>query len=130
MDMYAGKFVDQEEAGNAATELICLEEYTPPNVILLPDYIASLERYTEKECRRLCRQIAEIIKLSHESGMAHRNLQLNNFFVDRSVRIQIFPCLFGCLFVYFESGSLAGSKIILSSFYSSLANLSSVCFAA
>jgi serine/threonine protein kinase len=84
--MYAGRFVNQEEIGRATDGLICLEEYTPPNAMMLPNYVASLTRYTEKDCRQLCRQIAEIIKLSHESGMAHRNIHLNNFFVDSAVR--------------------------------------------
>jgi serine/threonine protein kinase len=65
---------------------------------MLPNYVASLNRYTEKDCRQLCRQIAEIIKLSHGSGMAHRNLHLNNFFVDRAVSYYPLP-IFGSIYV-------------------------------
>jgi len=65
---------------------ICVEEMTPANLKVLPHYIASLPSYTEKQCRKLCRQMAEIIKLSHDNGMAHRNIHMNNWLVDKRVR--------------------------------------------
>jgi serine/threonine protein kinase len=56
--------------------------------LMLADHVASLSRYTEKDCRRICLEIAHIIKLSHDNGMAHRNLHLNNFVVGQNVSLQ------------------------------------------
>ena len=65
--------------------LVCVEEINPPNTFILPHYIAKLKTYSEKDCRRICRQIAEIIKISHDNGMAHRNIHMNNWLLDRTV---------------------------------------------
>jgi serine/threonine protein kinase len=81
---YVGRILDDSKVENAY--LIYVKEFTPTNAYVLPSYISRLNRYTEKECRRICREIAEIIKLSHDSGMAHRNLLLTNVLVDRTVR--------------------------------------------
>jgi serine/threonine protein kinase len=65
--------------------LVCVEEITPPKSFVLPDYITTLRKYTEKECRKICRQMAEIIKIAHDNGMAHRNIHMNNWLLDRNV---------------------------------------------
>jgi len=61
----------------------------PPNTKALPNYIAELRGFTEKEGRRICRQMAEIIKISHDHGMAHRNITMNNWLLDGSVRFDL-----------------------------------------
>jgi serine/threonine protein kinase len=91
---YEGRVVNVDSTG-----FICVEESKRSGTqgssrsgtrFLLADHVASLSRYTEKDCRRICLEIAHIIKLSHDNGMAHRNLHLNNFIVDKMVSFHNF----------------------------------------
>lgn len=94
--------------------LVCIEEILPPKIVLLPMYIARLESYTEKECRRIFREIALIVKLSHDNGMAHRNLLLTNLLVNKEVSVgsrrpESDNCLFTkeyCFFFHCQGGVL------------------------
>lgn len=88
--MAEGKFCGRLLPDTSSSEqnnegLVCVEELSPPNVRVLPNYIARLRHYTEKDCRRICRQMAEIIKISHDNGMAHRNIHMNNWVLDKNV---------------------------------------------
>jgi hypothetical protein len=88
---YIGRIVD-EPSGERNSGLICLEEPSPrdtKSAEILPRYIAKLATYTERECRSLIREVALIIKQSHDNGMAHRNLLLTNLLVDRTVRATV-----------------------------------------
>ena len=91
---YSGKILQDTASTDENSEgLVCVEEIMPPKTMVLPNYIARLQAYTEKECRRICRQMAEIIKISHENGLAHRNIHMNNWLLDRHVRLLL--CAFG-----------------------------------
>jgi serine/threonine protein kinase len=81
---YEGRILDFDDNGYVFVE----EAWRSSNQFMLADHVASLSRYTEKDCRRICLEIAHIIKLSHDNGMAHRNLHLNNFVVDQKVSLQ------------------------------------------
>jgi serine/threonine protein kinase len=88
---YTGRIVD-EPSGERNSGLICLEEPAPretKSAEIFPRYIANLATYTERECRSLIREVALIIKQSHDNGMAHRNLLLTNLLVDRAVRATV-----------------------------------------
>lgn len=84
---YTGRIV-ADDTSEDNRGLICVnEDFTPSSAKVLPVYIANLKKYTEKDCRRICREIALIIKLAHDNGMAHRNLLLTSFLVEqKSVR--------------------------------------------
>jgi hypothetical protein len=71
------------------SDLIFIEETIPRNLMPLPVYISRLQFYTECECRQIFRQFVEFIRISHENCMAHRNLQMNNYFVDHMVSYDI-----------------------------------------
>jgi len=87
---YSGRLLPDSESTEQNNEgLICIEELMPPNTKALPNYIAELRGFTEKEGRRICRQMAEIIKISHDHGMAHRNITMNNWLLDGSVRFDL-----------------------------------------
>ena len=89
--LYSARIVDYngEGDGNFAThsdDLFCVEEFVPPQSLVLPRYVARRTTYTEKHCRRICRSVATIIKLSHDNGMAHRNIHVNNFLFNGSTK--------------------------------------------
>jgi serine/threonine protein kinase len=88
-DIYSGRVVDQtraqEESGEA--DLICVEEIVPPDTETLPLFVGKMQRYTERECRGICKQIALGIQTLHRAGIAHRNLHMENVIVDRRVRV-------------------------------------------
>jgi serine/threonine protein kinase len=81
---YLGKIIP-ERNGEDNEGLICIEETPATTGDVLPRYITKLDVYTEKDCRRFVREIADIIKLIHDNGMAHRNLLLTNLYVDKKV---------------------------------------------
>jgi serine/threonine protein kinase len=87
-EIYCGRVVDDD--GSRETGLICVEEFEPRSSMVLPVYISKMPVFTERECRRLCRDIARCIEVSHASGMAHRNLHMNTVIVDKSVRLVLF----------------------------------------
>jgi hypothetical protein len=80
---YIGKIIT-EDCGNSEG-LICVEEITPSTYQVLPNFIVQLPVYTEKTCRHFFREIVSIFKLSHDSGMAHRNLLLTSLLVNERV---------------------------------------------
>ena len=65
-----------------------------PLVVTLPDYIASLDVFTEKECRDLFSKCVDCLQILHETTrIAHRNLHLENFLVDLDVRtVRTYRC--------------------------------------
>lgn len=91
---YLGRIIAEPGGNNEGK--ICVEETTPApsSVEVLPRFIANLNAYTEKECRRLVRDIALIIKKLHDNGMAHRNLLLTNLLVDRTVSPRLIQYLY------------------------------------
>jgi serine/threonine protein kinase len=91
-NLYVGRIIEssKEEQG----ELIFLEEIPSPSMRTLPAYVARLPTYTERECRRICREAAQIVQILHNAKMAHRNIHMNNFVVDKNVRL-CFYSLFG-----------------------------------
>jgi tRNA A-37 threonylcarbamoyl transferase component Bud32 len=95
LNIYSGRVVDQtraqEESGEA--DLICVEEIVPLGTEVLPVYVGKMQRYTERECRFICKQIAKGIQTLHQAGIAHRNLHLENVIVDRKVRALIWACI-------------------------------------
>jgi serine/threonine protein kinase len=62
-----------------------MEECIPNRAQLLPAFVASHERYTERECRNIFRQMVLRVQAFHEAGLAHRNLHPSNFIVETGV---------------------------------------------
>lgn len=81
---YEGRIISDTTDSTQDGQL-CVEEVKPSFTRLLPHFIASLPKYTEKDCRRMCRQMAEIIKLAHDNGLAHRSIHMHNWLLDESV---------------------------------------------
>lgn len=65
---------------------ICYQENDPLDAFSLPHHIANLERYTERTCRDLFKNIVERVQILHDSSVAHRNLQPDNILVQSNVR--------------------------------------------
>jgi serine/threonine protein kinase len=80
---YNGTVVPDTEPDPSGAVLV--EERIPRGGVALPNYIASMESYTEYRGRILCRKIAEAIKALHDAGVAHRNIHLGNFIVEEGV---------------------------------------------
>ncbi|CAB9524527.1 Mitogen-activated protein kinase HOG1 (Fragment) [Seminavis robusta] len=59
-----------------------VEEIMPPNGKLLPYYIINADVYTERECRNVCREIAQRIALFHRGHVVHRKLHMENVVVE------------------------------------------------
>jgi serine/threonine protein kinase len=88
LEIYSGFIVDEKPSTVPGEPgLICVEEPVSPVIRVVPDYISTLERYTERECRDICRQLTNCIRILHESGVAHRNLHVENVLVDPFVRL-------------------------------------------
>jgi serine/threonine protein kinase len=81
--LYNGTVVPDTEPDPSGAVLV--EERIPRGGVVLPNYIASRESYTEYDGRILCRKIAEAIKALHDAGVAHRNIHLGNFIVEEGV---------------------------------------------
>lgn len=81
--LYVGHIIEctPEEQG----ELICLEEALDSSMTTLPAHVAGLGSYTERECRKICREAALIVKRCQIGHMAHRNIHMDNFVVDKHV---------------------------------------------
>lgn len=86
-ELYIGRIIDSSTYEDGTGEQLCLEEKMPPDARLLPQYVASLPVYNEKVCRDIFRQVVNIVKISHDNSMAHRNIHINNFVV-RKVRMR------------------------------------------
>jgi hypothetical protein len=54
--------------------------------ISLPRFLAHLRVYTEKECRFIFRQVVVCVQVLHWFNVVHRNLNMHNIVVSRSVR--------------------------------------------
>jgi serine/threonine protein kinase len=78
--IYSARVVDMSEGEDGG--LICVEETVPPINTPVPVYIGQQDVYTEKECRDICRKLAECINILHNTGIAHRNLHIENVIVD------------------------------------------------
>jgi len=84
---YSGRMILESGTSDQNNEgLICVKELMSSNLMVLRNHIARMPSYTEKHCRHFCRQMAKIIKMAHDNGLAHRNIHLNNWFVDQKVR--------------------------------------------
>ena len=82
--IYSARIVDYwPDQRNADT--ICMEEKVSPTVVPAPEYVGHLQRYTEKDCRSICLQLAQAIKIMHDSGIAHQNIHLENVLIDENV---------------------------------------------
>lgn len=55
----------------------------------MPEFLRQLRTYTEMDCRFICLQLAQVIKVMHDAGLAHRNLNLENVIIDPMVRSRI-----------------------------------------
>jgi serine/threonine protein kinase len=55
----------------------------------LPEYVSSIDQYTEDDCRNLFQQIVQAVHAHHENGIVHRNLNVDNIFVIPEVGIII-----------------------------------------
>jgi serine/threonine protein kinase len=86
--LYGGRIIqpnnDEQQQGD---NMILLEEVLQPHMRTLPSYVVELTSYTERECRRICRQAAQIVKIMHSNSMAHRNIHFGQFVVDENVRL-------------------------------------------
>jgi serine/threonine protein kinase len=72
---------DTEDVG-----LICVEELIPTGAVLLPQYIAALECFSEYEARILFKKIVQLVQIVHDEKVVHRNLHVENILVEVSVR--------------------------------------------
>lgn len=62
--------------------LYLVEELLPENSKKLPFFIMDSQVYTERECRNVCRAIAERIQLFHNENIVHRKLHMENVVVE------------------------------------------------
>jgi serine/threonine protein kinase len=85
-NLYAGRIVNNNIEEQKGDNLILLEEVTNHSLTPLPIYLGQLKKYNERECRRICRQAAQIVQILHSNKMAHRNIHLGSFLVDTKVR--------------------------------------------
>jgi serine/threonine protein kinase len=75
--------------------LIEVEEIPPQRAIPVAVYVSRFTSYNEKDCRAICRKIAQCIQTMHDAGLAHRNLHLANVEIDPSVRACVYCQTFG-----------------------------------
>lgn len=86
-DIYSGEVVERtRNVENATTVLMCVRETKHPDCIAVPDFITTLQCYTEKDCRAICLELTKCIEILHNAGIAHRNLHLDNVQIDLLVR--------------------------------------------
>jgi serine/threonine protein kinase len=95
-DIFSARVVDQRL--NGSTGLICIEEIDSPIVCNVASYAVRSRSYTELDCRRIFRNIVTCVQKLHIAGIAHRNLNLNNFVLDPFVRSRVDsdPLVNGC----------------------------------
>jgi len=86
MEVYSARVVGRK------ARMLCLEETTSPRaaVLLAPEYVGRLPRYTEKDCGAICRQLAQANQTMHDAGLAHRNIHLENVLIDQHVSVCLF----------------------------------------
>lgn len=81
--IYSARVINHSGSSDQAIQgLIQVEEIQSPITSPLAVYISNIEIYNEKECRAICKEIANCIKIMHEAGIAHRNLHLANVEID------------------------------------------------
>ena len=75
--IYTARIVDTRPG------MICIQEIPPPAAVKASVYVGlQRNRYTEKECRAICLQLAQAIQIMHDSGIAHRNIHDENTLID------------------------------------------------
>jgi serine/threonine protein kinase len=85
--------------------LICVEERLPKGAVLLPNYIAALECFSEYEARFLFSKIVHLIQIVHDEKVVHRNLHVENLLVEVSVRVLAVLASFDSfILIFFSSG--------------------------
>jgi hypothetical protein len=93
--LYNGTLAEDSEStiisGSASSGAVLVEERIPRGGVILPQYIASRQSYTEYDGRVLCKKIAEAIWALHDAGVAHRNIHPGSFIVEEGVSIFIRP---------------------------------------
>lgn len=57
-------------------ESVMIAEYESDENLKLPEFIASLETYTERECRCIFRRVLQCILTLHQQRVAHRTLTI------------------------------------------------------
>jgi serine/threonine protein kinase len=99
LEIYHAKAINHSESSDGAIQgLIQVEEIKSPIVSPVAMYVANIEKYNEKECRAICREIATCIKIMHDAGIAHRNLHVANVEINPFVStIDAFTLLQRCM---------------------------------
>jgi hypothetical protein len=93
LEIYHAKVINHSEISDGAIQgLIQVEEIKSPIVSSVAMYVANIEKYNEKECRAICREIATCIKIMHDAGIAHRNLHVANVEIDPFVSTMPLLC--------------------------------------
>jgi serine/threonine protein kinase len=95
-DIFSARVVDQKVNGSSG--LICIEEIDSPIVCNVASYAVRSLSYTELDCRKIFRNIVVCVQKLHNAGIAHRNLNLNNFVLDPFVcsQVESDPLINGC----------------------------------
>jgi serine/threonine protein kinase len=79
--IYHAKLINHPEIPG----IIQVEEIMSPIEPPVVNYISNIEKYNEKECRAICKEIATCIQIMYEAGIAHRNLHIANIEIDSCV---------------------------------------------
>jgi serine/threonine protein kinase len=83
LEIYHAKVINHSGSSDGSIQgLIQVEEIKSPIVSPVAMYVANIEKYNEKECRAICREIATCIKIMHDARIAHRNLHIANVEID------------------------------------------------
>ena len=85
--IYHAREVVERRLDESTLGMICIEETTPPECVPVPEFLRQLRTYTEMDCRFVCLQLAKAIKVLHDAGIAHRNLNLENVVMDPMVSL-------------------------------------------
>ena len=80
---YCGRVLGQRGDGDSV--LLFVDEVLPEQWMKLPDYVMTIEYYTEADCRALFQKIVDAVQIFHEAGVAHRYLHMENIVVDQNV---------------------------------------------
>ena len=74
---YQGRVVYEKEGE------VMVEEGRPIEAVTLPYHVTQYTRYTEAECRNICRMLAQRVQAIHRAHVAHRYLHPENVLVEQ-----------------------------------------------
>ncbi|XP_070559701.1 NUAK family SNF1-like kinase 1 [Ptychodera flava] len=79
--------INIREVFESNTKIVIVMEYASGGELY--DYLNTVKRLPESECRRFFRQIASAIYYCHRNNIVHRDLKLENILLDEDYNIKI-----------------------------------------